>query len=178
MQIFFRLLTTLAICTLVVLDTWALVTSREPQQNPVADTTMTDDANVNTAVGTANVAVQSEITAQSAESQESSTGTFTQGTYLHEQGEYAFSNAMLVPSITFQADGTFTFSENTGSGMGTCTGIYTLSKDGTEVTCTVTSADISCPDVISLTVRNNIAVLLNTDMKKSIAGDTFVLQGA
>ncbi|MEG2393772.1 MAG: hypothetical protein RR951_01860 [Ruthenibacterium sp.] len=175
----FTFVTALAICTLIVLDGWALL--QGPAEKPVVNsvepeqTVQTDSAPEKAPLpeSTASVADGTGIAAPS--TQEGA--VLAMGKYKHELGAYGFSQDVLVPNIIFNADGSFVFSENTGSGMGTCTGTYTMSKDGTTIGCTVTGADIACPDVISFTLVDDKAIMLNVTIKKSLAGDSFVLEG-
>lgn len=166
----------LAICALIVLDAVALINRFGGEEaKAIVGSIGMQDANTQPAqkkqednAGSASV---TEVLAPTGKP-----GNFVVGQYFHELGEYGFGNTMLVPNILFNADGTFVFSENTGSGMGTCSGVYSLSKDGAVLTCNVTEADIACPDVITLNVSSDNALVLALPIKKSVTGDSFILR--
>lgn len=182
LQKIFIFVVALAICVLLVLDAVALVNKfGDEKTKEIVGSIATQGAasTPQTGTPTQTAANQDDASVSAPASQAPPTGEpgeFVAGQYYHELGEYGFGNTMLVPNILFNADGTFAFSENTGSGMGTCSGVYSLSSDGAVLTCNVTTADIACPDVITFNVSDDNAIVLNAAMKKSVAGDSFILR--
>lgn len=171
LQKIFIFVAALAICVLLVLDAVALLDKfgGERAQQIVGS------VGINTASSEPGLA---ELLENVGKGSTANAASIPFGAYLHEGGEDVFDNAMLVPNLTLNEDGSFAFVENTGSGMGNCSGTAQLSQDGTMLTCSVVTADISCPDQIIFTVNADETLTITTDVHKSVTGSRFVLTPA